>query len=643
MGNDRAYSVLTLKAFDEASGARRFTGIASTPSTDRMDDIVEPRGMTARLPAPLLWQHDKHQPIGWVRIAAANDEGIEVECELAEVKEAGRLKDRLDEAWQSIKAGLVRGLSIGFKPIAAEQIKGSFGMRFKEWELLELSAVTIPANAEASILAIKAADLLCLPRAAPGAVVHLLPGVTGSSLRKGNSVNYQDEIKGWEATRQAKYGAMQALMEKSDGATLDKEQDDEYEALSLEVKNCDKHLKRLADMEKLNVATAKPVEKKEDTTRGTAVEVKEFGPQLKIAHKGDGIAVAQAVRFLALAQGNKRVAYEMAKDGNGFDPRVPEILKANVAAGTTTGATWAAPLVQEGGAIADFVGFLRQQTILGKMEGRMKRIPFRVPVVTQTTGGAGYWVGEGKAKPLTKFDFTRTTLEPLKVANIAVLTKEVIEDSSPAADAMIRDALVDALKERLDIDFITPTKAAVPGISPASITNGVTGIASSGTDAAAIRADIQALWAPFIAARNPATSAVYIMDSTTAMAMSLMQNPLGQSEYPGLNMTGGTLMGIPVIVSDFLPADSGGGMVVLANAADIYFADTGGFQVDMSDQASLEMNDAPAHNSGTPTAAQLVSMFQTNSVAFRAERRLNWMKRRAEAVSFLENVQWGTA
>ena len=39
-------------------------------------------------------------------------------------------------------------------------------------------------------------------------------------------------------------------------------------------------------------------------------------------------------------------------------------------------------------------------------------------------GGAGYWVGEGKAKPLTKFDFTRTTLTPLKVANIAVLTKE---------------------------------------------------------------------------------------------------------------------------------------------------------------------------------------------------------------------------
>ena len=33
-----------------------------------MGDIVEPKGMTATLPAPLLWQHDKHQPIGWVKV-----------------------------------------------------------------------------------------------------------------------------------------------------------------------------------------------------------------------------------------------------------------------------------------------------------------------------------------------------------------------------------------------------------------------------------------------------------------------------------------------------------------------------------------------------------------------------------------------
>src|SRR5690606_20316699 len=111
-------------------------------------------------------------------------------------------------------------------------------------------------------------------------------------------------------------------------------------------------------------------------------------------------------------------------------------------------------------------------------------------------------------------DFSRTTMEPLKVANIAILTMEAVRDSSPSADTLIRDQLVAALAERMDIDFIDPDKAAVAGISPASITSGVNEISSTGSDADAIRADIRALWAPFIAANNPPTTAVYIMSAT---------------------------------------------------------------------------------------------------------------------------------
>jgi phage head maturation protease len=58
-----------------------------------------------------------------------------------------------------MKSGLVRGLSIGFRATKAEPIKGG-GYRFKEWNWLELSAVTIPCNAEASITSIKRFDFL---------------------------------------------------------------------------------------------------------------------------------------------------------------------------------------------------------------------------------------------------------------------------------------------------------------------------------------------------------------------------------------------------------------------------------------------------------------------------------------------------
>ena len=150
----RAYATLETKAVEE-DGRRIIRGTASTVSTDRMGDIVVPEGAKFALPLPLLWQHSPWSPVGNVTKADVSPKGITIEAELATVDDAGTLKDRLDEAWQSIKAGLVRGLSIGFRPITSEDIENSWGQKFTEWEWLELSAVTIPANADAGIAAIK--------------------------------------------------------------------------------------------------------------------------------------------------------------------------------------------------------------------------------------------------------------------------------------------------------------------------------------------------------------------------------------------------------------------------------------------------------------------------------------------------------
>ena len=181
---NRAYSILDIKAVDEE--ARVITGIATTPATDRMDDVVEPKGAQFKLQIPFLWQHRPDEPIGNVTSAKVTNAGIEVSVQLAKIAEPGTLKDRLDDAWQSIKAGLVRGLSIGFQPIESANIDGSWGQRFLKWEWLELSAVTIPANAEASIQAIKSIDIA--QRAASGQkrrpVVRLITSGASGEKRK---------------------------------------------------------------------------------------------------------------------------------------------------------------------------------------------------------------------------------------------------------------------------------------------------------------------------------------------------------------------------------------------------------------------------------------------------------------------------
>jgi hypothetical protein len=92
-----------------------------------------------------------------------------------------------------------------------------------------------------------------------------------------------------------------------------------------------------------------------------------------------------------------------------------------------------------------------------------------------------------------------------------------------------------------------------------------------------------------------------------------------------------------VIVSNHV-----GDYLALVNAEDIHIADEDGLDIAMSTEASLEMSDAPTQDSGaaTPVATEVVSMFQTNSVAFRAERTINWRRRRASAVAWVNTLAW---
>ncbi len=131
------------------------------------------------------------------------------------------------------------------------------------------------------------------------------------------------------------------------------------------------------------------------------------------------------------------------------------------------------------------------------------------------------------------------------------------------------------------------------------------------------------------------------MPATVALALSLMRNALGNKEFPDITMNGGLLEGFPVITSQYVPTVTAGSYVVMVNAADIYLGDEGGVNVDMSDQASLQMDTAPTQEGVTPTASTVVSLWQNNLIGFRAERTISWKKRRASAVAVLSQVNWG--
>lgn len=454
---------------------------------------------------------------------------------------------------------------------------------------------------------------------------------------------FAQHLQDLQATRKAKEDAQTAVARKGvdEGRSLNTAEQAEFDSLDAEIKALDADIARTSTMAAREKASATPVtDPAGQTTPGAALAP----VQVKNTQKLEpGIGFARVARVKALAHLQHQDPAQIAKSIYPGDEVLMGALttKAAVDAANTLNATWAGNLINEGGiAFADFVEYLRPRSLVGRAADRMRRLPFDTPVLIQSSGGTAKWVKEGFAKPLTEWTYTRAKLTPLKVAVIAAVTKETLMRASTATDTLIRDELARAVGAAIDTTFISDA-AAVADESPAGILNGTSALVlTGGGDEAAVRCDVAAFLKAFSDNNLSLEGAFWVMPERVAISLSLMVNPLGQSAFPGVGFTGGTFFGLPVFVTNYADTDSNGSVVALIKGDEIFLGDEGGIQVAMSDQASLQMDNTPTQNSiGTPVPTTVVSMFQTNSVAFLVERFMNWQKRRAQAVAWAR-VDW---
>jgi len=612
---DRAYALLTVKALD--AERRTITGIASTPEPDRMGDVVEPLGITYKNPLPLLLYHDTKKPVGTVTFSAPTAAGLAFEATLPTVAEPGALRERIDEAWQSIKAGLLAGVSVGFRALEHKALPTG-GLQFLKTEILELSLVAIPANAAATIHSIKSLDL-----AAPGLhpsrdrdpqpIVRLTKGAPAMTIT--------EQISALENKRAAHVARLNAIQTKcaEEGRSKDDTEREEFTTLSTDVKTIDGELVDARDMERLNVVKAVPVVTTTTTKATPLITVQPNVPK--------GTAFVRAACAMLVCKGNTYEAAEYARRWADSTPEVSLYLKAAVAAGNTTDTTWAAPLVNQT-IINDFIELLRPATIMGKIPN-WRSVPFNCKVPSQTAGGTYGWVGESKPKPLTKLAFSAETLAITKVAGIVVLTEELVRLSNPSAEALVRADMVAGIAQFLDAQLIDPAVAAVTGVNPASITNGA-GTAAGTADPLA---DVLTILRVFAANNIPIAGAALIMSEGNGLALAFRRNSGGDRLFPDMTASGGTIEGINVVTSQ-----AAGTNVIGVQPSYVLMADEGGVTIDVSREASLQMDSAPASPADATTV--LVSLWQHNLVGLRAERFINWKRINTNAVYYLTAVNY---
>lgn len=629
---DRAYSLLEIKSVDAEQ--RIIEGIASTPTPDRGGDIMVPSGAQFTLPMPLKFEHKL--PIGEVFAATVKSDGIHIKAQISTVDAdaPAHLKERLAEAWHSIKANppLARGLSIGWSALEAEPVKGTRFTRYLKWIWGETSVVNIPMNTDATILSVKEFDQAVSGHHAPAVVGSLQPV---RAVKGARPMTIQEQITSFENTRAAKAAAMTALMTKAAdaGTTLDQAQAEEYDTLDQEVKSVDAHLVRLRDLERTTITQATPITQVTTQTAAGDLRGGVSHPVITVkANVPKGTAFARMCMAMAAGGGDSYQTLQYAKQWKDSTPEVEHLVqhmwqtKAAIAVGTTTDATWAGPLVVTQ-PLNEFLELLRPRTLLGRIPG-LRQVPFNVSVPTQTTGGTYGWVGQNKPKPVTKADYATVTVPFAKAAGIIVLSEELVKLSSPSAENLVREEMIAGMGAFLDLQFQDPAVAVSAGVNPASITNGAATAAASGVTAAAAKLDLAGRVAVFTAANIPLEGSVWLMNDSNAFGLSISLNALGQPLFPGMTPMGGTLLGMPVVVSNSLST-----RVVLLHAPSILYADEGGVRIDVSREASVQMDSAPTDTVDATTV--YLSLWQRNLIGLRAERMITWIRARTAAVTYL--------
>ena len=463
-------------------------------------------------------------------------------------------------------------------------------------------------------------------------------------------VSIDTQLSGLREARQTRQARLKELDDaresRGEGAAFTDEERTEVKTLTADVRNLDDQIE-VKEALSTQMRTARPLDS-EIVARGMG-GAPSFAPYGYVKRndpddKFKGQAEVRRIIARALAQINaKNGVYlrpsEIAEARWGkTNPQLVSVMKANevAGAGETSGSAWAELVQADGRFTGDFIEFLYSRTVYDQLP--LRQIPANVIIKGQDGAATGYFVGEGKGIPATVGSGSAVTLTPLKVGAISVVSNELIADSSPSAEMLVRDSLVEASSQKIDSVFLS-TSAASAGVSPAGILHNLVAGGSNGNTVAHVIADINALLANFIT--NKYQSDLYIVTTpTNAAALGLMVNSLGLPAFANSNLTqkGGMFQGYPVVTGHNVTSN----YMIMLSPSDIWRIGDSGVQVTMSQEATIEQNSVPSGDALTPTAAAntLMSMYQEESTAFKVVRRINWQLRRSTAVTYISDASY---
>lgn len=638
--------------------------VLSDETPDRMDDVImaDAWDLASFQKNPIaLFNHNSNAPIGkWANVRVV-DKQLRGHLELAP---AGT-SDRIDEIGKLIDAGILRAVSVGFRPKESRPRPESNygGLFFTKAELVETSLCSVGANPNALALAksLKISpvtiDLVFAGKGKERGIRRR--GLTGgqadtsSRIGKGATMSLAQKIKEKESLILEKTDKLDALHDTVGEGDYSDDLLETVKKANAEIAHDKEVLVMLRESERNLAITSDDGSRSLVVSKGNGAYLPQLPSQrpFSIAPKKiDPLGLlcrSGALRLLAYHE--RKPAMELARAIFGDDEPLKAVVdwqtKAASAAAMTTVTGWAKELAQQ--IVVDFMEILKVASVLGPLSSMGLSLGFGrnakiiIPTRSRTPTIAGSFVGEGLPIPVRQGAFTSLSLTPMKLAVITTWTKELDEHSIPAIEGLLRDAVV--YDTAVAVDSVLLDANAATTIRPAGILNGVSGLTpTAGGGFTALTGDIKQLSGALLTGtlgnvRKP----VWLMNPQQVNSASFAI-ATGAGVFPYRDeISQGRIGGWPIIQSGTVPA----GTVIVIDAADFVSVTGDGPRFEISDQATLHFEDTTPTDistAGTPAvvAYPVKSMFQTDMLALRMIMPMTWAIRRTGTVAWVAGVTW---
>lgn len=621
--------------------------VLSDATVDRYGDVVEPSGWDLKnfKKNPIaLFGHNSNFPIGkW------SDLRVEGEKLIGRLMLAKRgTSYRLDELIGLVEQGILRAVSVGFRPLKSEPLnpeKPHGPQRYLKSELLETSLVAVPANPAALSLAksLNVSDeILSLAFGQPADVMRRDMSATGEPADpdhdaaesrvdrprtpRGTTMKTVsqrlDEAKASLALKQARHAEL---------INADDLDADEIAAVGGEITRLEKQVE---------VLTAEEARVGKAAAPAPAINRRPLGfPQKEV--KPLDLLVRKAVVKSVSIFSDKPVEKVLEERYPGHEA-TELIVKGDPGIATTGGSHYVDDLQQI--SYQGFVEALDGMSVFPSLRNAGLALNLDsagtayVPGVA--AGGAnGSFFKEGEPIRVGKVTTDNRTLTSRKLGVIIAFSREAAKRSTPNLEELFRRRiLADTAKvidqTLLDANAQTDTR---PGgllydqVATAAISATASGY--GGGDHIAVMEDFKALIQPFIDA-DAADGITVIMNPKQGLSLDFMVGPDGAL---------GDWFARARARFAFLESTHATANRLIAVRGQDFASAVGSVDFEKSNQATLHIEDtspAAISASGATDPYPVRSLYQTDSEAIRMVMDINWRMLRQGMVKWIDGTSW---